>query len=370
LITANYRKWGLVLGILLLLLLGVDTCDRPGSRWKTWLLAEAGKLRHLNLATVAMVCDREPEVNRRKIEAMVIRIRNERPSTQLIVFGEVILGWYDMSKNARAYFERIAEPIPGVTTRLVSDLARRYQIHISFGLAEKAEGGIFNAQVVIDPQGRIVSRHRKMDPHHSAFLRGSAPVTMVDIQGIRTALVICYDIRNPAVDRVIKRDSADLLVLSQAELADPWDPDYFGIDYLARRFGIWMVTCNHVGWEGRQYWDGLICVSNPLGDYSQKSTDREGYLYHEIAVPVVKSSFKTWCAGWFLPISRGYLVAKNPNIALRYVHGGRPLPWYLRWYLWLLVVITLGWGVAIWKKRKKGRQTNCAYTQAGSRRQR
>jgi len=32
--------------------------------------------------------------------------------------------------------------------------------------------------------------------------------------------VICYDIRNPAVDRVIKRDSADLLVLSQAELAD------------------------------------------------------------------------------------------------------------------------------------------------------
>jgi len=37
---------------------------------------------------------------------MVIRIRNERPSTQLIVFGEVILGWYDMSKNARAYFER------------------------------------------------------------------------------------------------------------------------------------------------------------------------------------------------------------------------------------------------------------------------
>ena len=47
---------------------------------------------------------------------------------------------------------------------------------------------------MIDPCGEIVATHRKMNLRDDIFEPGTVPVTIVDIKGVKTGLVICYDV--------------------------------------------------------------------------------------------------------------------------------------------------------------------------------
>ena len=71
--------------------------------------------RHLNVASVAMQCDKDPGKNLSKLQDFVDRICSENPDVELIVFGEMILGWYEDPENQRSYQESLAETIPGPT---------------------------------------------------------------------------------------------------------------------------------------------------------------------------------------------------------------------------------------------------------------
>lgn len=80
------------------------------SKLKTILYNEKEATKQLKVATVAMQCDREPAVNRTKAAKTVEAIMQVHPDVELIVFGEMILGWYDPG-GMPEYHRHIAEPV-------------------------------------------------------------------------------------------------------------------------------------------------------------------------------------------------------------------------------------------------------------------
>jgi predicted amidohydrolase len=77
---------------------------------------------------------------------------------RIIVLPECLdLGWTDPSTRQRA------EPIPGVHSDVLCKAAAKDEIHVVAGLTERANERIYNAAVLIGPDGRILLKHRKIN---------------------------------------------------------------------------------------------------------------------------------------------------------------------------------------------------------------
>jgi apolipoprotein N-acyltransferase len=238
----DLRKHKVILIIVLclsLLILVLEMGERKNSFLKAWLY-ENNITNELLVATVAMTPDKDPGITREKITELIVDIKKSNPKIDLIVFGEVILGWY--RAETKEYHEKISEHIPGVTTNLISRLAEEHNVNISFGMAERSDNKIFNTQILIDHKGEVKHIQRKKNLKSSFFSAGQESISFVDIKGIKTGIVICYDMRWPETIKSARDNNADLIILSNSDFIDEWDDIYFGYRYLARQYGAWIVT--------------------------------------------------------------------------------------------------------------------------------
>jgi predicted amidohydrolase len=253
-----------------------------------FLYDEQGATKHLKLATVALQCDAEPSVNRARVVAMTEAIVDAHPDVELVVFGEVILCWY--TPRRREYHQRTAEPIPGETTRIMARLAAEHGIYLSFGLSESRDGRLYNAQVLLNPAGEIQAVHRKRYPKSDTFSRGPVPVTVTEIKGIKTGMLICSDAASPRTMWELMKSRLELIVLS---LADDSDEDLFMARFNARMYDAWMVTANRYGDEDGHFWDGHLMVSDPLGRLRVTTNGREQYQVYDLGF-ASSSSWPKW----------------------------------------------------------------------------
>jgi predicted amidohydrolase len=251
------------------------------SRFRSFLYDEQAAARRLTIASVAMTCDRLPEVNRTRMAGMVDAIADAHPGVQLVFFGEMILGWYNPGGSPQ-YHQRIAESIPGETTRALAALALKHEIFVCFGLSELDGDVLHNSQVLLNPRGEIQAVHRKRNlkpgERQANYQPGPRAVTITDIHGVRTGLVICSDTASPRIMWALMKSRLDLILLS---LADD-DRDDFASRFQARMYDAWLVTANRRGQEGKELWPGLIVLSDPLGEVRIAEQGREQYLIHQL----------------------------------------------------------------------------------------
>ena len=244
------------------------------------LYDESGTSSSLNVAGVAMTCDVEPAINRQRMLDAVRTVKAEHPDVDLIMFGEAITGWYSMGGETAAYHRKIAETIPGATTALMRDAAREHRVYLSFGLSEASAESVYNSQVLIDPAGSIVAVHRKVNLQGSrVFMPGVVPVTMADVKGVRTAIIICSDIQSSQVRKALRAGRPQLILGS---LANASDPHWFVSGMIAKMCGSWILTANRYGPDGRQFFDGQMIVADPLGELRVKAKDSAQHITYEI----------------------------------------------------------------------------------------
>jgi predicted amidohydrolase len=258
---------------------------------KTLFYNETTAAKHLQVASVAMQCDPEPERNRARMAEWVAAVLCQHPDVDLILFGETILGWYARREGTQAYHQRIAETIPGETTRLASTLARENGVYLCFGMTEAHQGEIYNAQLLINPQGEIEAVHRKFHLMESAsiFKPGEIPATIVDISGIRTGIIVCSDIQSRVVQKALKKQKAALIL---GGLASPKDPNFFISGMIAKLFDAWITIANRYGEEDGYFYDANMVISNPLGEIVQKSVGKEHILCHRLFFMARESGVK------------------------------------------------------------------------------
>ncbi len=163
-----------------------------------------------------------------RIEAGLRRARAQ--GADLAVLQELHNGPYFCQWENAAEFAR-AEPIPGPSTDRLGALAKELSLVIVGSLFERRAAGLYhNTAVVIERDGRLVGRYRKMhipdDPSFYEkyyFTPGDLGFTPLDTSVGRLGVLVCWDQWYPEAARLMALAGADMLVYPTAIGFDPRD---------------------------------------------------------------------------------------------------------------------------------------------------
>lgn len=111
---------------------------------------------------------------------------------------------------------RFAEAMPGETEQRFQALALQHKIWLIPGsIYERCEGLIYNTAPVINPQGEVVARYRKMYPFrpYEAGVAGGQASVVFDVPQVgRFGVSICYDGWFPETTRAMVCDGAEVII--------------------------------------------------------------------------------------------------------------------------------------------------------------
>src|SRR5687768_6058732 len=98
----------------------------------------------------------DPEANLTRAEQAIEALAAS--GCDLIVLPECLdLGWTHPSARD------LAQPIPGANVERLSQAAAKGNVFVAAGLVERAGDKLFNAAVLLNPQGEIILHHRKVN---------------------------------------------------------------------------------------------------------------------------------------------------------------------------------------------------------------
>ncbi len=168
---------------------------------------------------------------------------------ELLVLPELFNTGYVFTSREEAFC--LAEEIPaGRTTTALCSMAREKNCHIVAGICEKEDDRLYNAAVLVGPEGYIGS-YRKIHLFHEEklwFDPGAGGFPVFDIGCCRLGIMICFDWFFPEAARVLALKGAQLICHS-ANLVLPFCQQGMVIRCLENQ--VFAVTANRTGREKR-----------------------------------------------------------------------------------------------------------------------
>ena len=222
-----------------------------------------------------------------------------RRGAKLIVLQELHNSLYFCQTEDVGNFD-LAEPIPGPSTEMFGELARKCGVVIVTSLFERRAPGLYhNTAVVIESDGTIAGKYRKMhipdDPAYYEkfyFTPGDLGFRPIDTSVGRLGVMVCWDQWYPEAARLMALRGAELLIYPTAigyALSDTpdeqqrqrraWQTVQRGH---AVANGLPVVAVNRVGFEpdpsgqteGIQFW-GTSFVAGPQGELFYEASEDE-----------------------------------------------------------------------------------------------
>ena len=227
-----------------------------------------------------------------------------RRGAQLVVMQELHNSLYFCQVEDVDNF-RLAETIPGPSTSMFGEIARKEGVVIVTSLFERRATGLYhNTAVVIDKDGSIAGKYRKMhipdDPAYYEkfyFTPGDIGFLPVDTSVGRLGVMVCWDQWFPEAARLMALRGAQMLIYPTAigyessDTADEQQRQRSAWQTVQRgnavANGVPVVTVNRVGFEpdpsgatgGIQFW-GSSFVAGPQGEllYEASATDEDSAI--------------------------------------------------------------------------------------------
>ena len=137
-----------------------------------------------------------------------------RQKADLVVLPETLTA----TGNGLSYFEA-SEPVPGPSTEYFGGLARKHGLHLVAGLVEREGEVIYNVAVLIDPEGRLVGKYRKVALPRTEIEAGITPGTEYPVFETRLGkigMMVCYDGFFPEVARQLSIRGAEIIAFPVA----------------------------------------------------------------------------------------------------------------------------------------------------------
>ena len=185
-----------------------------------------------------------------------------------------------------------AEPVPGPTTRRLSEAARDFKVALIGGsVYERAPSGrLFNTSVVFDKKGRLLGRYRKVQvPEDESFYEqdyfsSGRTYRVFPTKAAKIGVLICFDQWYPEPARVNKLMGAEILFYptaigtvdgieeSEGSWKDAWEAVQRGH---AVSNSMVVAAVNRVGREGKMtFWGGSF-VCDQFGTVVARADSRE-----------------------------------------------------------------------------------------------
>ena len=221
------------------------------------------------------------------IDAAIARIREGAArGAEIVCLPELFRTPYFCQREDPALFD-LAEPIPGPTTDVLARIARELRIVIVASLFERRAAGVYhNTAVVLDADGAVRGRYRKMhipdDPLYYEkfyFTPGDLGFAAFDTAVGKVGTLVCWDQWYPEAARLTALAGADVLFYPTAigwhpsEKAEHGEAQVTAWQIMQRAHaianGVYVAAVNRVGHEGPadgglEFW-GASFVCDPFG---------------------------------------------------------------------------------------------------------
>lgn len=174
---------------------------------------------------------------------------------------------------------RSAETIPdGPTISRLSELAKKENTNLVFGIAERADDKLFNSSVLLTPK-RDCLVYRKLhlfDREKHLFSPGDTELEVFDIGDAKIGMMICFDWIFPEVARILALKGADI-ICHPSNLVLPYCQDAMVTRCVENR--VFGITSNRTGREKRGgqklVFTGNSQIVDPKGEILTKADAEE-----------------------------------------------------------------------------------------------
>ncbi len=254
-------------------------------------------MKELKIGIVQQHNTNDIKDNTDRLAESVARLAND--GAQLIVLQELHNSLYFCQIEDVDNFD-LAETIPGPSTRLFSELAKKHGVVIVTSLFEKRTAGLYhNTAVVIERDGTIAGTYRKMhipdDPAYYEkfyFTPGDKGFVPIQTSVGRLGVMVCWDQWYPEAARLMALQGAEILIYptaigyaasdtkeEQQRQRRAWQTVQRGH---AVANGLPVVAVNRTGFEpdpsgqteGIQFW-GTSFIAGPQGELLYEAPESE-----------------------------------------------------------------------------------------------
>lgn len=266
------------------------------------------------------------------------RIRQAaKVGVELVLLQELHNGPYFCQTEETRFFD-LAEPIPGPSSDHLGRLAAECGVVIVSSLFEKRAAGIYhNTAVVLDADGTIAGKYRKMhipdDPgfyEKFYFTPGDLGFKPIQTRVGKLGVLVCWDQWYPEAARLMTLAGAELLLYPTAI---GWDPGDTQGEQLRQRDawitvqrghaianGLPLAACNRIGHEpdpsghsqGITFW-GNSFVCGPQGEMLGVAGEADETLIVELDLAGGEAVRRIW------PFLRDRRIDAFEDIQRRYI---------------------------------------------------
>ena len=228
---------------------------------------------------------RQTEANIEMMEKLIAG----HPEADLAVFPELFLSGY-----TTAGLEDLAVDPDGPEIGRVARVATDHSTAVIVGVPERFGGAYANSAVYIGRDGTVAGVYRKTHLFGSelgAFVPGH-DLLVVDVEGSKVGLMICFDVEFPEVARSLARAGADFLVTISANM-EPFGRDHH-VFAVARAIenGLPHAYVNQIGpGEEFTFTGGTMAVSADGDLLTEADPAAEEVLFLRLDLPA-KSSLR------------------------------------------------------------------------------
>jgi N-carbamoylputrescine amidase len=247
----------------------------------------------VTVGLVQMQTQPEPQLN---LEHAVDQVRAAAAQgAQIVCLQELFRSRYFCQTEDTTHF-RLAEPIPGPTTKILGQLAASLQIVLIAPVFEQRAPGLYhNSAVIFDADGRQLGLYRKMhipdDPAYYEkfyFAPGDLGFRSYATRYGTVGVLICWDQWFPEAARLTALTGADILLYPTAigwhehERPEVRHAQHEAWELVQRSHavtnGVFVAAANRVGREGDVTFWGASFVAAPDGQLLARAPHNEEAL--------------------------------------------------------------------------------------------
>ncbi|MCB0666520.1 MAG: carbon-nitrogen hydrolase family protein [Saprospiraceae bacterium] len=150
-----------------------------------------------------------PDQNRSEFAALTRQAADMGADIVCLPEGITLVG---TSEN----YVSVAESVPGPTTEYLGKIAGEKSIYIVAGILESDGDAVYNTAVLLDRQGRLAGKYRKVCLPREEIEGGVTPGSsfpVFDTDFGRIGMMICWDVAFPEPARELARQGAEIILL-------------------------------------------------------------------------------------------------------------------------------------------------------------
>jgi len=288
------------------------------------------------VALIQMRCSTDADDNLRRASAMLRDAAKD--GAKVACLPELFLSQYFCQTEDAATFD-LAEPIPGPTTEALAEVAKETKMVIVGSIFERRTAGVYhNTAVVLNPDGALVGKYRKMhipdDPLYYEkyyFTPGDLGFKSFETAHARVGTLVCWDQWYPEAARLTALQGSEILFYPTAIGWHPGEKAEFGEaqasawETMQRAHaianGVFVGAVNRIGHEGAadggiEFWGGSF-LADPFGRILAKgSRDREEIVTAVCDPRLQEETRRNW------PFFRDRRIDAYAPITQRFIDGG------------------------------------------------